>query len=89
MCHSFFGYKEGFDIHHLNECKTDNRLENLVYLTHAEHTKLHKKAKAVYCPELNKVFESIHAAARELSLYPDSIFKCCKGKRKTCGRKTF
>lgn len=45
MCHSFFEYKEGFDVHHLNQIKTDNRLENLCYLTRAEHRKLHMTGK--------------------------------------------
>lgn len=34
MCHSFFGYKEGFDVHHINRNKLDNRISNLQYLTH-------------------------------------------------------
>ena len=45
VIHSFIGYKKRFDIHHLNEDKFDNRLENLVYLTRAEHRRLHTSAK--------------------------------------------
>lgn len=30
-------------VHHLNEDKQDNRLENLVILTPSEHNKVHKK----------------------------------------------
>ena len=41
VVHSFIGYKKGFDIHHINEDKFDNRLSNLIYLTRSEHTKLH------------------------------------------------
>lgn len=94
--------KNGYDVHHKNEIKTDNRLQNLCYLTRSEHRKLHKigkklseyhkekliavhKKKAVYCLELDKVFEGVRIAARELSLSDDSISKCCNGKLKTTG----
>lgn len=45
MAHSFYGYKKGYDIHHLNQIKTDNSLDNLLYLTHAQHTRLHNLGK--------------------------------------------
>ena len=32
-----------FDVHHINGDKTDNRIENLVVLTHGAHTILHNK----------------------------------------------
>ena len=41
--HTNLGYKKGFDIHHIDENKLNNSLENLVYLTHSEHSKIHKK----------------------------------------------
>lgn len=37
----FVVINHGYDVHHKNEIKTDNRLQNLVYLTRAEHAKLH------------------------------------------------
>ena len=48
MIYSFYGYKEGFVIHHKNQIKTDNRLQNLVYLTCAEHRRLHMTGKTGY-----------------------------------------
>ena len=59
MAHSFYGYKEGFDVHHLNQIKTDNRLQNLVYLTRAEHLSLHKIGNK-YC--LGKKLSDEHKA---------------------------
>ena len=35
--------KDEYDVHHINEIKTDNRLENLMILTKSEHTSLHNK----------------------------------------------
>lgn len=42
-------------------------------------------AKAVYCLELNKTFEYIELAAKELGVMGTHISACCKGKRKTTG----
>ena len=38
--------KDEYDVHHINEIKTDNRLENLQILTRSEHTILHNKRDA-------------------------------------------
>ena len=35
--------KSEYDVHHINEIKTDNRLENLQILTRSEHSKLHEQ----------------------------------------------
>lgn len=45
MVHSFYGYKPGFDVHHRNEIKTDNHLQNLLYLTRKDHARLHMLGK--------------------------------------------
>lgn len=33
--------EKGEDVHHINENKQDNRIENLELLTHSEHTSMH------------------------------------------------
>ena len=47
QAHTNYGYKKGFDIHHLDENKLNNSLSNLVYLTHSEHNIIHKKGKTL------------------------------------------
>ena len=42
---NIFVLKDDYDIHHINEIKTDNRLENLQILTRSEHTSLHNLNK--------------------------------------------
>ena len=43
--HTHYGWKQGMDIHHLDENKMNNSLSNLVYLTRSEHTKIHSNGK--------------------------------------------
>ena len=39
--------KDCYDVHHINEDKTDNRLENLEVLTRGEHTTIHNFEKTI------------------------------------------
>ena len=43
MMYTFYGYRDGEEwaIHHLDENKKNNSLNNLVYLTHSEHMRIH------------------------------------------------
>lgn len=44
----------GYDVHHINNNRTDNRLENLQLLTKEEHQKLHGKDKVEIMRKLGK-----------------------------------
>lgn len=48
-----------------------------------------KTSKPVYCIELNRLFPSVHEAARELRLDRCLISKVCRGLRITTGGLTF
>lgn len=41
QAYTAYGYKEGYDVHHLDENPLNNALSNLVYLTRCEHTRVH------------------------------------------------
>ena len=45
MAHTFFGWKPGYDVHHIDENKLNNSLSNLMYLTKSEHRRLHNEGK--------------------------------------------
>lgn len=75
--------------------------EALIFLTHAEHRKVHMKgkslseetkrkigeanAKKILCVETGEIFESAHEASRKTGVNFRSISKVCLGKRKTTG----
>ena len=45
----------------------------------------HPKAKAIFCEELNKEFDCITSAGKELGVNINCIVGACKGKLKTAG----
>ena len=56
--HTHLGYKKGCDIHHLDENKMNNSLENLVYLTKSEHTKIHANGRTLSEETKKKIGEA-------------------------------
>ena len=90
---AFYGpIPEGYEINHINEVKTDNRLENLSLVTHKENInwgtcrkragEKHRKAVIQYNLEGKKLesWESASAAADALEIDVAQISACCLGK---------
>jgi hypothetical protein len=84
---------ENLQVNHRDECHDHNWLNNLEWMTQKEnnnygtHNARSAKSRSipVYCVELDKTFDGINAAARELDLNPSHICLCCKGIRKSTG----
>lgn len=85
---------ENMQVNHINEIKTDNRLENLNLMTCKENTnygtrneRITKKlSKVVLQFDLNdnfvKEYASTHQVARETGFSQGNIWSCCNGKLK-------
>ena len=80
-------------INHKDENKINNHVSNLEWVTAKENVNYgthnermaKTRSKAVYCEELDRVFESQKEAAAELGLYGGNISSCCNGRIKTSG----
>ena len=76
-------------VHHINHINTDNRIENLEWISKEEHDRLHadERAKVVYQYTLDgllvNVWKSAAEAARVLGFIKVDIINCCNGKQKT------
>lgn len=81
----------GYEIHHINHNRQDNRLENLCALLSSEHSKEHieEKSKKVLQYTLDGKFIdeyiSTREAERKTKIPNQHIGQCCLGKRKTAG----
>ena len=71
-------------VDHMDENKEHNYINNLQWMTRREN-KSKSWCKKVYCVELDKVFESGAAAARELGLHEPNVCNVCNGKQNKTG----
>ena len=84
-------------IDHINTDRSDNRVENLRWVTHEENcnndltrknsgNKAVCKRRKVMCIETGVIYNSIIEVERQLGILHSDISKCCKGTRKTAGK---
>ena len=78
-------------IDHINGCRTDNRVENLRWVTYKENsnniiTKLRfRRLSNVLCTETGIIYTSATDAEKETGIHRSSISAVCQGKVKTAG----
>ena len=87
------GYKEGYTVNHINECKTDNKYTNLQWCSQQENT-LHSShkwaggnnynAKKIICVETGEIYPSISDACKDIGRSFQSMHRAIKTSG-TCG----
>lgn len=78
---------EGYDVHHIDQDKTNNSVDNLELIEHKKHSDLHSKdkSKPILQYTLDDKFvaeyESAFDASRQTGICRASISKCCLNKQ--------
>lgn len=80
---------KGYDVHHRNHIKSDNRLANLELVERIEHRKMHQRKVLQYTldGQLINEYQSITEASKHTSVKICNITLCCQGNtnHKTAG----
>lgn len=75
-------------VHHINEVKTDNRLENLVLMNHGEHTVIHHTGEKRTEEQRRNIAEAIRSSATaKLTLEQAMMIRRIARKRKISQRR--
>ena len=89
--HYSFGTK--LDVCHLDDCRTNNRADNLAWMTRSENLNtdsFREKTKnrifsKVKCVETGEIYPSIRAAGKAVGMNYYGINLCLLGRQRTCG----
>lgn len=81
------------EVDHINSDKTDNRVENLQWISHVENNRKKEASwgipRRVICVETGEVFESITAAANYVNRRITTMSRHLRGLTQTCAGKHF
>ena len=72
-------------VDHINCDKTDNRAENLRFISREENARK-ATSKRVQCIETGTIYNSVKEASEKTGVYFQSIQRVCRGERKTAGK---
>lgn len=72
-------------VDHINCDKTDNRAENLRFISREENARK-ATSKRVQCIETGIIYNSVKEASEKTGVYFQNIQRVCRGERKTAGK---